>query len=263
MKSILLLIDSFAGFDSRLQAALDVARGCGAHLTCLQASDYPAWAIYDGISMPMTAIDLDALNRSIEEGRTKERAAVEARLSAEDVPWSWHAEADARFVAIARHASLHDLIVLGAKADTDAGDVLLSTRTPALVIPEGARAFDVTGPALVAWNSSPEAAAALKGAVPLLKHASAVHLVEVGDADRDPPIEAAARYLSRHGVHANVERVPAQGNVSATIAATADRLGAAWVTMGAYGRSRWRETLLGGVTRGMLKDPKRPLLLAH
>lgn len=33
--------------------------------------------------------------------------------------------------------------------------------------------------------------------------------------------------------------------------------------MGAYGQSRWQESLLGGVTRDMLIGTPLPLLLAH
>jgi nucleotide-binding universal stress UspA family protein len=42
-----------------------------------------------------------------------------------------------------------------------------------------------------------------------------------------------------------------------------DRLGAGYVTMGAYGHSRFREAVLGGATRDMLTGSPVPLLLAH
>lgn len=263
MKSILLLVDSKPGFDGRLQAALDVARACGAHLTCLQANDYPAWALHDGLGMPLTAVDMEALNRSLEDGRRRERDAVEARLRRENVPWSWHACDDGRYVAIARLAALHDLVVAGAAADGDAGDVLLSTRTPVLVAPGGAAGFDPGRPVLIAWNGSPEAAAALKAAVPLIGRAAAVHLATVGEAEPDLPAESAARYLSRHGVHAEVHRVAVDRGVAAMLDALAQRLDAGWMVMGGYGRSRWREVLLGGVTQEVLRAPKRTVFICH
>ena len=40
-------------------------------------------------------------------------------------------------------------------------------------------------------------------------------------------------------------------------------LAADWVVMGAFGHSRWRELVFGGVTRAMLRDTRVPLLLAH
>ena len=38
---------------------------------------------------------------------------------------------------------------------------------------------------------------------------------------------------------------------------------AAWLVQGAYGHSRLRQTLFGGVTRGLLTDAPVPLVLGH
>ena len=43
----------------------------------------------------------------------------------------------------------------------------------------------------------------------------------------------------------------------------AGEIGADLLVMGAFGHSRLREVLLGGVTRYFLKDSSIPLLLAH
>jgi nucleotide-binding universal stress UspA family protein len=36
-----------------------------------------------------------------------------------------------------------------------------------------------------------------------------------------------------------------------------------WMVMGAFGHSRLRELVFGGVTRTMLREVRVPLLLAH
>jgi nucleotide-binding universal stress UspA family protein len=38
---------------------------------------------------------------------------------------------------------------------------------------------------------------------------------------------------------------------------------ASFLLIGAYGRSRFRETVLGGATRSLLSTSQIPLLLAH
>ena len=38
---------------------------------------------------------------------------------------------------------------------------------------------------------------------------------------------------------------------------------AAWIVQGAYGHSRMRQMLFGGVTRGLLADAPAPILIAH
>ena len=49
----------------------------------------------------------------------------------------------------------------------------------------------------------------------------------------------------------------------ATIDKHAKTVGADLIVMGAFGRSRLREFVLGGVTRSLTQSSSKPLLLAH
>jgi nucleotide-binding universal stress UspA family protein len=141
---------------------------------------------------------------------------------------------------------------------------VLYARCPVLMVPHGQRRLDLAGPALVAWNGSSEAAHALRLALPLLKGAGAVHLVEVNDDLTGLPASEAALWLARHGVAADVHEWPAKGRrASVALLHAATELGAAWLVMGAYGHSRLRETVLGGVTRELIASASLPLLMAH
>ena len=78
------------------------------------------------------------------------------------------------------------------------------------------------------------------------------------------PRDIAARYLARHGVEVEmVHRPPLDSGVADTIERAAFDLGAGMIVMGAYGHSRLREFLLGGVTRNLLRECGLPLFLAH
>jgi nucleotide-binding universal stress UspA family protein len=144
-------------------------------------------------------------------------------------------------------------------------DVVLGGRTPVLAMPATARHVDPTGCAIVAWDGSAPAAAALTRATPLLKRAQAVHIVTVEEADKDRfPSTEAAEYLARYGVAVELHALPREGAAIETILAeTAVRLGADWMVMGFYGHGRMREMIFGGVTRALLRDTRIPLLLAH
>jgi hypothetical protein len=48
-----------------------------------------------------------------------------------------------------------------------------------------------------------------------------------------------------------------------TVHNRAKELGAELIVMGAYGHSRLRETILGGMTHDMLLETTRPLLMSH
>ena len=78
-----------------------------------------------------------------------------------------------------------------------------------------------------------------------------------------PPTDA-LRYLSRHGLKAELHELAKDGSVEQTLAREAGRLGAQLLVLGAYGHSRVREFLFGGVTRYFLEEASAPpLLLAH
>ena len=122
------------------------------------------------------------------------------------------------------------------------------------------------GKAIVAWNGSPEASAAVRGALPMLKRAAEVILLSAEEPDTpwDIPPTGLAEFLSRHGIHSSAERVSVtSANVPQTmLREVADRQ-PDYLVMGAYGRSRASEWLLGGVTRQMLLELPVPVLMAH
>jgi nucleotide-binding universal stress UspA family protein len=270
MKTILLPIHDDAGAEARLQVALDLARAHSAHLSCLQVTPLTAYVASDSFGGVFVMPDLiDAVSAH----EAKLRADTEARLGREDVAWSYeHGDGDPAATIVDR-SSLADLIVLSAALREPrpsdplplAGDVAIHARTPVCVVPATASGLDVAGKALVAWNGSAEAAAALKAALPMLRLATSVVIATVAEPSEDslPPLDA-AEYLSRHGVKA--ELLPLErgrGSIADTLLAARDRAGAAYVVMGAYGHSRMREFILGGVTREMLRGSPTPLFLAH
>lgn len=120
---------------------------------------------------------------------------------------------------------------------------------------------------LVAWDGSRSAARALADALPLLAKARKVVVATV--VNEKPEARAglaaeAARHLQVHGIDAAAKDIDAAGRkigeVLEDLAATHK---ADLIVMGAYGRSRMREFILGGATEHMLHAPKRPLFLAH
>lgn len=265
MKSILLPVFGDSGLESRLQTALAIARQFGAHLTCLQT--YPDAGLVAG-GYGEAAVYYTKLVDEIEQTQRTERAALDTRLANDDVSWSWVQFGIDPAHALASQGRLSDLIVLSNVADAGLppgpkpADVVLRAPVPSLVVPQKAAPLDPAAPVMIAWNGSPEVAAAVRGALPLLREA-AVFLVEAGDPERDYPAEAAAAYLSRHDIHVTVQSVRSEDEIAETLLTTARGLGAGLIVMGAYGHTRLREALFGGATRDMLDRSPVPLLMAH
>ncbi|MGO4838274.1 universal stress protein, partial [Rhizobiaceae sp. 2RAB30] len=140
---------------------------------------------------------------------------------------------------------------------------------PVLLLPEASRASLRPKRVAVAWDSSLEAARAVREALDMLVAADEVRLVLVdplaGESGQgaEPGADAAV-YLARHGVKVAVDRLPSSGQSVATVLARhAADMNADLVVMGAYGHSRLRERIFGGVTRSMLEMPPLPILLAR
>ena len=270
MKSVLLYIADDTGLEARLQAALDLTRSLGGHLHCLRTNPYNPQMAFDGVTGMSVMYDISKLSRELDE---QLRAKIEKRLAGEDVSWDYREENADPSRGLSKNSALVDIIVLSsASGDRDnalplgiLGDVLFNATAPVVVQPDAMKKFDACGPALVAWNGSFEAGNALRAAVPLLKMSSAVHILTVEeDKDHDLPQLAASEYLAYHGIKSEIHS-PSSGKipVDAVLLDEAKNANAAYIVMGAYGHSRAREFLFGGVTRNLFKGCHIPLVVSH
>lgn len=266
MKTVLLLVHDDAGQEARLQAALDLTRALNGRLTCVDVTPVAMFAgDVDGAAQAMILAE----ERKVEAAN---RIALNARMGREEVSWDWIDTTGDVTRCLMREAGLADLIVVNCKRETllsieprgVVAQVVTQARCPVIAVPDHIRGLDVSGPVLVAWDGSPPNMAALRASVPLLKMAESVCLFAVEDGGRGAPAEAAAAYLSRHGIHAEIERVRAEGVKPDVLILTACAArGVSYCVMGAFGHGRLTEELFGGVTRRMLDAAEAPLLLAR
>lgn len=270
MKHILLHIHDDDAQNDRLGLALDIARQTDGHLHCMQVTPMQAYTgdPYGGL------FGMAALIDTIHTSDKVQRAAIETRLEREAVSWDWQSHDGPVVETLIDQALLADVVVLSQPATgvrrggreplAIVGDVVMYTRCPVLMVPHGVDRLDLAGPAVVAWNGSAEAAHALRMALPTLKRAGAVHLVEVSDDVPRLAAREAAQWLACHDIAADVHEWPAKGRrISVALLHAAAELSASMMVIGAYGHSRLRETVLGGVTRELMASATLPLLMAH
>jgi nucleotide-binding universal stress UspA family protein len=173
---------------------------------------------------------------------------------------------------VAQEARLADLVVFAQDPDlTDAmsnaieASVFGSGR-PLMLAPATEPASLGTAVAL-AWDGGPTAARAVTAALPFLREAGTVAILSAdkpGAALTADPHRLAA-YLAWHGVTATPHAVSAGGrSLSTALTEAAVDLGCDLLVMGAYGHSRFREMVLGGVTQDILRHPPAlSILMAH
>lgn len=148
----------------------------------------------------------------------------------------------------------------------DVGDLIMRAGRPILAVPADVKNFEFRC-ALVAWKDTREARRALVDALPLLKMMDRVVLVEVTALSEQGPVQAGlakmVAWLGHHGVEASSRLITALGNDGDRLLSIAEEENADLIVAGAYGHSRFREWVLGGVTRSLLQGGGRCLLLSH
>jgi nucleotide-binding universal stress UspA family protein len=143
-------------------------------------------------------------------------------------------------------------------------EVLFSAGRPALLAPAGQVDVFFTRP-LIAWNGSAQAANAVRAGLDLFTPDSKITVLQVGDLRAGRiSAERMAHGLGWHCFEAEVRAVPDEPHrTGAIILEQARALGSTVIVLGAYGHSRAREWMLGGVTEYLLRHATVPLLLAH
>lgn len=272
-KTIIVHVDDSAPMDARLQAAALLANAHGAHLvgTAATGMSWPAFAMLSGPMGVATADEFESLRALARASlaRFEERArqlgvqSVESRLVEDE-------NRDA-LVLQARYA---DLVVLG--QDSEQQDtvrrlpqfIALHAARPVLVVPPAYAGEPVADKVVAGWDGSVQAMRAIVAALPLLARARSVRLVLV-NPDResglhgDEPGADMALYLARQGVPVEVVVEQTTEPAGDALLRIANASGAGLLVTGAFGHSRYREIVLGGVTRILLERATIPVLLAH
>jgi len=144
---------------------------------------------------------------------------------------------------------------------------LVASGAPMLILPQDWRPAPVGENIVIAWNASREATRAVHDAMPLLARAKKVIIFTF--AARDSALRATsdmlADHLKRHGVAAQISDWIDTGDISALEAlfASLDTQDADLIIAGAFGHSRLFESLFGGVSHDLMRQPTAPILMSH
>jgi nucleotide-binding universal stress UspA family protein len=268
-KDILVHVDASRAGLVRLELAIDIARGHDAYLTGLFIGPSPdILALAENQLALALALDL----ADIEEGIEAARDRFETLLRRHNVLGEWHTVNGPAAASIMSWARAADIIILGQNDPRDVGalqapeDVVLAWGGPSLIVPSAGRFQHVGERALVAWNGSREARRAVHDALPFLAGSKSVTILSVNPETDDQTADNAGliRHLARHGLNVSPEVIVTKDlTVFDAVASRSAEVASDLIVMGAYGRWRWREMVLGGMTHDMLRHMIAPVLMAH
>jgi nucleotide-binding universal stress UspA family protein len=259
---------------ARLEIAGQLAELFGARVIGISAAEF---------SPPLYFTSGEQAQKLIDQGRAaiKSRAAELERefrtaMQNRGTEVEWRSAEDFPSRYIVEQARACDIIVAG-EASRDAisdpfvqvnpSDLVMQAGRPLLIVPDACDWLDLRS-VLIAWKDTVEARRAVADALPLLRKATEVTVAEIAEEQANRPaalsrVRDVAAWLSRHGVNAS-EQVPEDcGEAGGLLEGIASEVGAGVVVAGAYGHSRFREWILGGVTRQLINPLNRCSLLSR
>ncbi len=273
-KTILAIVGS-DDVEGDISPAIKLACEIGAHLTVVVA----------GIAIAPTIgnypVGLGWLEQRDEDLKVLKAVhqQVSQRCGAEDLSYEVqvaHAERAFLEEALLQRALYCDVVMIGQGVArvrdllrTVVDAVVFHAHRPLILLPQGGKLTLKPKRVVLAWNSKVEAARAAREALDLLIAAEQVNVTIVdpdalyGSNGEEPGADAAT-YLARHGVNVVVDQLTSAGrSVQATLQQHAMDIEAELIVMGAYGHSRMRQRIFGGVTASVLEQTNLPVLLAR
>ncbi len=280
LKDVLVFLDAADASEPRLQLATGIAHQLGGSLSAVYVRAKEDAGLPPGITVlrrglvPQLVPEVVDLPPSVSIGEVAERRYRQCTPSSSEAHWyEIEATDSAQLIALARAA---DLIVMGQSGHrprVGAGPrpdrIVMNCGRPVLIVPYIGTYPEIGRRILVAWDGSREAVRAVNDAIPMMGHAKAVTLVRVydGNGGHERDRETATRvihHLASHGISARLADTPRGSSpVADVLLSRAMDLSADMIVAGAFHRSPLRETLVGGVSRGLLQRMTVPVLMSH
>jgi nucleotide-binding universal stress UspA family protein len=267
---------------NRTQALLDIAAGIaeqqGAHVIGLYV--VPAARVSSSARFQMTAQVFESHREYFSARIDEVQNQFEDIMLRNGLEGEWQlVESPSPLIAdpVVERAMGSDLIIASqVDRNSEAGveldfaqRLLMETGRPLLLVPQSGHFSSCGRIAVVGWNATRESARAVFDAVPMLRHAEAVHVTWVETLAKRTQAGSflgsdLARSLSRHGVAASAETLPGDGMTAGQrLLVHAADLGADLLVIGAYGHTRLREFVFGGSTRYILQSMNVPVFMSH
>lgn len=269
MKDILIHLNHEKTLDSRLLVAASLAKKFNATLTGLFVKRLLSNELYSSFVHPETLDEFQA---------DQNRFSADAQKLFEQFGKS--ISQTVRFIEgsgdgcheLALQSSAYDLVVVAAHAESSDSEnpaelpanLVLASGRPVLIVPELPDNATIGNSVLVAWNGTREATRALHDAMPILQTAGYVNIVTFTRTGEQEGIVDISDHLNHYGITYDITHsVCADTEIPQKILNFTDKFDTDLLVMGAYGHTRLREFVLGGVSRSLLGHTNIPLLVSH
>ena len=268
-----------------LRHGFELAKTFASHIAALFIRPDPAEVIPylgDGISASVVQEVIDASREAAKVASAAARSAfdhaakdagvaVDTAVRSAGVGANFYTREGVIDDVIAEEARLSDLVLFDCPAEAQEmglraaiESAIINGRRPVLLVPRSVAKI-AGAKVAIGWDGGAAAAHAISAAIPLLKRADAIEILNVSTGPIDTvQLDRLRDYLALHGLQAIEHGInPGSQGIAVTLIDAAQRSDAGLLVMGGYEHSRLREIALGGVTRHILAHATMPVLLAH
>jgi nucleotide-binding universal stress UspA family protein len=256
-----------------LRIARHLAGRLGAGVIGIAASQ-PIQAVFGGSYAMGDVIRQDREEVDTEIGAAEAEFRNEFQAHSEPVEWRSRVIFGSLSNYVAGEARCADLVVtgvspsglLGGSRCLNMSEFVMQVGRPVFIVPHAIKETKFES-IVVAWKDTRETRRAAFDALPILKLASQVSVVEIatedGLADARLHVQDVVAWLKRHGVSAQAVTSGSTGDDAEQLRCIARERNADVIVAGAYGHGRLREWALGGVTKDLLLRAEHCSLVSH
>lgn len=285
-RSILVPLEESNSLDSVLTLTLMIARQFQSHIEgfCIRPS--LAGAIAVGFEGGVAALAGTEEQFEIEQGTRSERLKEkfdkfikENNLKTSqpnennELTVSWNENEASGIGLFGQRGRVFDLIVVGrptpgalTPAMNTLETVLFESGRPVLIAPPTITPKIINHIA-IAWNGSTETARTIAFAMPLIKNAKHISVLNIeGAMVPGPTAVEVANSLTRQDITVDIinrEGKRSPSDAGALMLNETENIGADLLIKGGYTQSRLRQMIFGGATNHILNEAKMPVLMAH
>jgi nucleotide-binding universal stress UspA family protein len=273
--SLIVYVDDEADNTQRIEQAAALAEAHGAHLIGVSACapETPLADAYGaGILLGEVLIEQHERAEKALKGAEDRFREIATRAG---VSCEWRADVGDPTSLLIKHARAADVLIVGRDAANASGwraphpaDLAMRAGRSVMILPPNPARSAVGSPVLLAWTDSRESRLAAVAAIPMLREAESVRVLELCDPEdmdgarlRTADVVA---WLTRHGVKAEAEaRAHDDRSTGRRLLDCAAEMKAGAIVSGAWGHARMRQWIFGGVTQTLITESPVALLLAH
>ena len=273
--SLIVYVDDEPDNTQRIEQAAALAKAHGAHLIGVSACapETPMADAYGaGILLGEVLTAQHERAESALKGAEERFRDIATRAG---VGCEWRADVGDPTSLLVKHARAADVLIVGRDSANASGwrapipsDLAMRAGRSVLIVPPNPARSVAGAPVLLAWTDSRESRLAAVAAMPLLREAESVRVLELCDPEdmdgaRLRTADVAA-WLRRHGVNAEAEaRAHDDRAAGRRLLDCAAEIKAGAIVSGAWGHARMRQWIFGGVTQTLITESPVALLLAH